>query len=313
VEQGTETVAPTSLAQRARRRVWPGVSASQREGIAPAADPSTLHLTVIEAEAPRARVELRELWRARDLALTFAWRDVKVRYKQSLIGIAWAVLQPLLTMVVFTLIFGKFAQFPSQGLPYQVFVFLGLLPWMFFSTALSQISGSVVSNRNLVQKVFFPRLILPISGLLVPAIDFLFSCIVLAGIMAWFGVGTDASILLAPLFLLLLAVTAVGVGAFLAAINVRFRDVPYVVPFMIQIWLYVSPIIYPSAALPHKYQVLSSINPVVPAITGFRWAVAGTPPPTTVQLVIGITSAAVLLLIGFRVYRKWETRFADTI
>lgn len=313
VEQGSETVSRGGLAQRARHRVWPRGAAGHQAGVLPPPDPSTLQLTVIEADAPRAKAELRELWRARELALTFAWRDVKVRYKQSLIGIAWAVLQPLLTMVVFTLIFGKFAQFPSQGLPYQVFVFLGLLPWMFFATALSQISGSVVLNRQLVQKVYFPRLILPLSGLLVPAIDFLFSCVVLAAIMTWFHVGTGPTLLLAPLFLLLLAVTAMGVGSVLAAVNVRFRDVPYVVPFLIQIWLYVSPIIYPTSALPQKYQVLSAVNPVVPAITGFRWAVAGTPPPTAVQLGIGIASATVMLLIGFRVYSKWETRFADTI
>jgi len=268
---------------------------------------------VIEAEAPRARLELRELWGARDMALTFAWRDVKVRYKQSLIGITWAVIQPFLTMVVFTIIFGKFANFPNQGLPYQVFAYLGLLPWAFFATALAQISASVLTNRQLVQKVYFPRLILPLSGLLVPAVDFMFSCVVLAGIMAWFHVGTSTHILLAPVFLLLLATTALGVGSVFAAINVRYRDVPYVVPFIIQIWLWLSPVAYPTAALPQKYQLLSSINPVAPAITGFRWAVGGTPPPTGPELLIGIGSAAMLLTVGFSVYRRWELRFADTI
>jgi lipopolysaccharide transport system permease protein len=298
-----------SIAERAWRQVWPSAVSRDAATEAPPAD----HVIVIESDAPRARLEFGELWRARDMALTFAWRDVKVRYKQSLIGITWAVIQPFLTMVVFTIVFGKFAKFPNQGLPYQVFAYLGLLPWAFFSTALSQISSSVLTNRQLVQKVYFPRLILPISGLLVPAVDFLFSCMVLAGIMAWFHVGTTMNIVLAPLLLLLLAVTALGVGSVFAAINVRYRDVPYVIPFIISIWMWLSPVAYPTAALPHKYQVLSSLNPVAPAITGFRWAVGGTPPPTTLQVLIGIASASVLLTFGFGVYRRWELRFADTI
>jgi lipopolysaccharide transport system permease protein len=309
VEERTEAIPRASLAERARRRL-----SAARAGLAPA--PSNLRelpLTVIQADAPRAWLELRELWRARDMALAFAWRDVKVRYKQSLIGIAWAIIQPLLTMVVFTIIFGKFANFPSQGLPYQVFSYLGLLPWAFFSTALAQISTSVLTNRQLVQKVYFPRLILPISGLLVPAVDFCVSCVVLGGIMWWFHVGTSIDIMLAPFFLLLLAVTALGVGAVFASINVRYRDVPYVVPFIVQIWLYLSPVAYPTDALPHKYQILGSINPVAPAITGFRWAVAGTPPPTALQLGIGLASAATLLTVGFSIYRRWELRFADTL
>jgi lipopolysaccharide transport system permease protein len=164
-----------------------------------------------------------------------------------------------------------------------------------------------------VQKVYFPRLILPLSGILVPAVDFIFSSLVLTAIMIWYHVGTSATILFAPFFLLLLAITALGVGSVLAAINVRYRDVPYVVPFLVQTWLYVSPVIYPTAALPHAYQVLSSFNPVVGAITGFRWAVAGTPQPTTLQLTISISSAFAMLIGGFWFYRKWETRFADTI
>jgi lipopolysaccharide transport system permease protein len=313
MDQRTEAIPKAGLTQRARRRVRASAGALRRSPVPSARPVQQMHLTVIDAELPRARIELRELWRARDMALTFAWRDVKVRYKQSLIGIAWAVIQPLLTMVVFTIIFGKFANFPSQGLPYQVFSYLGLLPWAFFSTALTQISSSVLSNRQLVQKVYFPRLILPLSGVLVPAVDFFFSAIVLAGIMIWFHVSVSINVLLAPIFLLMLVVTALGVGAVFAAVNVRFRDVPYVIPFIVQIWMYVSPVIYPTDALPHKYQVLSAINPLVPAITGFRWAVGGTPPPTSLQLALGSVSALIMLAVGFRVYRRWETRFADTI
>lgn len=275
--------------------------------------PGDRPLTVIDAAKRRPAVELGELWRARETALTFAWRDVKVRYKQSLIGIAWAILQPLLTMVVFTIIFGKFAKFPSQGLPYQVFVYTGLLPWTFFSSALSQTAGSVLANRQLVQKVYFPRLILPLSAVLVPAIDFLFSLVVLAGIMAWYDIGLHLTVLLAPVFLLLLALTALGVGAVLATINVRYRDVPYAIPFLIQTWLYVSPVIYGFGSLPHKWQVILSLNPVVAGITGFRWALVGTPAPSLLELLLGLPSAVVMVVAGFIVFRRFETRFADTM
>jgi lipopolysaccharide transport system permease protein len=295
------------LAERARRQVRrkvPAMTGATRE----------LQRTVIEPDPPPLRLELRELWRARETALVFAWRDVKVRYKQSLIGITWAILQPLLTMIVFTVIFGKFANFPSQGKQYQVFVYCGLLPWMFFSTALTQISSSVVLNRQLVQKVYFPRLILPISGLLVPAVDFVFSVVVLFGIAAWYHTGIHVTTMaLAPLFLLLLALTALGIGSLLATINVRYRDVPYAIPFLIQIWLFLSPVAYGFAALPHKWQVLLAFNPVVLAITGFRWALLGTPEPNLLQIGCGLLTTSVFLFVGFRVYRKWESRFADTI
>jgi lipopolysaccharide transport system permease protein len=223
------------------------------------------------------------------------------------------VLQPLLTMVVFTLIFGKFANFPSQGQRYQIFVYSGLLPWMFFATALTQISNSVVANRQLVQKVYFPRLILPISGVLVPAVDFVFSAAVLGGLMLWFGVPVHRTVVLAPAFLLVLAVTALGVGSFLATANVRYRDVPYAIPFLVQTWLYLSPVIYPSNAIPDRWQVLLSLNPVVLAITGFRWAVLGTPQPTTLQWSLGVTMTLLFVFVGFGIYRRAETRFADTI
>ena len=312
MEQRIEGARLRSLVSRARglRRPEPaGVDVA--EGAEPSAGDA--YVTVIESSTPRTHVELRELWRARDLAFAFAWRDVKVRYKQSLVGIGWAILQPLLTMVVFTIIFGKFAQLPSQGQHYQVFVYTGLLPWAFFSTALTQISTSVMSNRALVQKVYFPRLILPISGILVPAVDFLCSISVLAGLMVWYHVGVTSRVLLAPVFLLLLAVTALGVGAVLATINARYRDVPYAIPFLIQIWLFLSPVIYASRALPHKWQLIISFNPVVAAISGFRWSVLGTPGPTALELGAGLPAAVVILYVGFRVYRSWESRFADTI
>ena len=268
-------------------------------------------LTRIDARS--GRVGVRDLWRARETAFIFAWRDVKVRYKQSLIGIGWAVLQPVLMMVVFTVIFGKFADFPSQGLPYPVFVYTGILPWTFFAAALTQSSGSVVNSARLVQRVYFPRLLLPIAAVLVPAVDFVFASFVLFAIMAWFGVGVEPTAVLAPLFLLLIAATALGIGALLAAVNVRYRDVPYAVPFLIQIWLYLSPVIYPSAALPGWWQAVLSVNPVVAGITGFRWALTGTPPPSVLELGVGVASAAAIVGVGLFVFRRLEPRFADTI
>jgi len=270
-------------------------------------------VTVIRADQPRVDVELRELWRARETALVFAWRDVKVRYKQSLIGFAWAIIQPLFTMVVFTYIFGHFAKIPTQGLNVSVFFYLGLLPWTFFSSALTQISGSVLSNRQLVQKVYFPRLILPLSGLLVPFIDFLCSAVVLAVIMVMFNVGVGPTLVLAPLFLLLLAMIALGVGSLFATINVRYRDVPYMMGFIVSVWLYLSPVIYGTATLPHKWAVLSAVNPVSLAITGFRWSVGGTPAPSAIQYILGLSVTAVLLVLGLWFYRRWESRFADTL
>jgi lipopolysaccharide transport system permease protein len=313
VEQGTETAPRPGLAERARRRVRARVAAREAHLPPAAADPGQLPLTVIQATPTRAGSELRELWRAREMALTFAWRDVKVRYKQSLIGIGWAIIQPVTTMVVFTIIFGKFANFPAQGQQYPVFVYSGLLPWMFFATALQQISTSVVSNRNLVQKVYFPRLILPISGLLVPAVDFLFSSVVLAGLMVYWHVPVQSTVVYVPLFLLLNACTALGVGAFLATINVRYRDVPYAIPFLVQIWLYLSPVIYGSNALPDLWQWLVSFNPLVLGITGFRWALLGTPAPSHLELAAGLPTTVAFLVVGFWFYRKWEFRFADTL
>jgi lipopolysaccharide transport system permease protein len=255
----------------------------------------------------------RELWRARDLAFILAWRDVKVRYKQSLIGIAWAVLQPFMTMVVFTLIFGKFAQLPAQGLPYPVFSMLNLVPWVFTAAVFTATSACVLSNRVLVQKVHFPLLILPLACILVPLIDFTFSFSVALGITAWYDVAIQSTVFLAPLFLLMLAATSIGMGSFLAVINVRYRDVPYVVPFLVQLWLFASGVIYAADAIPERYLAIASLNPAVGGITGFRWAVAGTPAPSPQMLGLGIGMAVVLFVGGLTFYRRSESRFADTI
>ncbi len=270
-------------------------------------------VTLIRPARRSGLPDFRELWRSRDLAMILAWRDVKVRYKQSMIGIAWAVLQPFLTMVVFTLIFGKFAQLPSQGLPYPVFAMLNLVPWTFLAAVFTLTAGCVLSNRMLVQKVHFPLLILPLACILVPLIDFVFSFTVALGITRWFDVAIQPTIVLVPFFLVMLAMTAIGLGSFLAVINVRYRDVPYVVPFLVQLWLFASGVIYAAAAIPEKYMAVASLNPAVGAITGFRWAVAGTPPPTATMLGLGVAMALVLFFSGLWFYRRAEHRFADTI
>ena len=254
-----------------------------------------------------------ELWRARDLALILAWRDVKVRYKQSAIGIAWAVLQPLLTMVVFTLIFGKFADLPAQGLPYPVFSMLNLVAWTFLASVFTLTAACVLSNRILVQKVHFPLLILPLACILLPLIDFTFSFTVGVGITWWYDVPIQPTIVLVPLFLLMLGATAIGAGSFLAVINVRYRDVPYVVPFLVQLWLFASGVIYAADAIPERYLNIASLNPAVAAITGFRWASVGTPPPTATMLALGLMTTVVLFVGGLAFYRRAESRFADTL
>ena len=274
---------------------------------------STSSLTLIRPARKSGLPDFRELWRFRDLAMILAWRDVKVRYKQSLIGIAWAVLQPFLTMVVFTLIFGKFAQLPSQGLPYPVFAMLNLVPWTFMAAVFTATAGCVLGNRALVQKVHFPLLILPLACVLVPLVDFLFSFVVGLGITVWFDITIQPTIVYVPFFLLMLAMTAIGLGSFLAVINVRYRDVPYAVPYLVQLWMFASGVIYAAAALPEKYIAIASLNPAVGAITGFRWAVAGTDPPTATMLGLGVVVTVVFFVSGLWFYRRAEPRFADTI
>ncbi len=274
---------------------------------------STSPLTLIRPARKSGLPDFRELWRFRDLAMILAWRDVKVRYKQSLIGIAWAVLQPLLTMVVFTLIFGKFAQLPSQGLPYPVFAMLNLVPWTFMAAVFTLTAGCVLGNRALVQKVHFPLLILPLACVLVPLVDFVFSFVVGLGITVWFDISIQPTIVYVPFFLLMLAMTAIGLGSFLAVINVRYRDVPYAVPYLVQLWMFASGVIYAAAALPEKYIAIASLNPAVGAITGFRWAIAGTTPPTATMLVLGVIMTVIFFFSGLWFYRRAEPRFADTI
>jgi lipopolysaccharide transport system permease protein len=256
---------------------------------------------------------VREFWHFRELFGMLVWRDVKVRYKQTFIGVAWAIVQPLMLMVVFSLVFGKFAQFSSEGLPYQIFTFSGLLPWTYFAAALALSSVSIVSNANLVTKVYFPRVFLPFAASAVPAIDFAIAFVVLLGLMQWFDTPIHATVVFMPLFLLLAFVTALGVGLFFSAMNVRYRDVPYALPFLVQLWFWLSPVAYAITELPDKYEWIFALNPMTGVINGFRWSLLGTPAPPPAQLTLSVVASLVFFVGGLAFFRRSEPRFADTI
>jgi homopolymeric O-antigen transport system permease protein len=270
-------------------------------------------VTVIRPASRLPRLDVGELWRYRELAATFVWRDFKVRYKQTAIGVAWALLQPFVTMVVMTLVFGKFAQFPSQNLPYPVFLYSAQLPWTYFATALAAASASLAMNAGLVTKIYFPRVLLPLGAIIVPAVDFLIASVILVGMIFYYDVPVGPQAALAPLFLLMAAATALGVGLLFAVVNVRYRDVPYVIPFLIQIWFFVSGVVFPIDALREQWQWILALNPMAGMIAGFRWAIVSTPAPQPGQFALSVAMALVLLVGGFCVFRSAEPRFADTI
>jgi homopolymeric O-antigen transport system permease protein len=270
-------------------------------------------VTVIRPAARWPHLDLVELWHYRELLGRLTWRDVAVRYKQTSIGVAWAILQPFLTMVVFTLVFGRFANFPSKGVPYPIFTYSALLPWTYFASAVAVAGTSLVSNRGLVTKVYFPRVLLPLAGVTVPIVDFLLAFSVLVGMMLWFDIWPSVAILLAPFFLFMAFVAALGVGLFLSAVNVRYRDVPYAIPFLMQIWLYLSGVVYAISALPERWQWVLALNPMTAVINGFQWGVLGTPAPELGKTIVSVVATAVFFVIGLWFFRRSEPRFADTI
>ena len=269
--------------------------------------------TVIRPAPRWPHLDVRELWHYRELGFRLAWRDVAVRYKQTSIGVLWAILQPFLTMVVFTLVFGKFANFPSKGVPYPIFVYSALLPWTYFASSLSTASSSLVSNKALITKVYFPRVLLPLAGVVVPLVDFLIASVILVGMMFWFTIWPSLAIALAPLFLLMALITALGVGLFLSALNVRYRDVPYVIPFLVQIWMYVSGVVFALTSLPERWQWLLALNPMTAVINGFQWGVLNSPAPNLGKTLVSVVSMAVMFTVGLWFFRASEPRFADTI
>jgi len=284
-----------------------------RETPLPIYDETLPHLHV-EASRGWVRLDLRQLWEYRELLYFLTWRDIKVRYKQTVLGATWAILQPFLTMVVFSLFFGGLAKIPSDGVPYPIFSFAALVPWTFFSTGLTMSSNSLVNSANLIKKVYFPRLTIPIATVFSGAIDFLLAFIVLLGMMLFFGVKPTINVLFLPFFVLLTFVTSLGVGLWLSAMNVQFRDVRYVVPFLTQFWLFLTPIAYPSSLIKNEtLRLLYGINPMAGVVEGFRWALLGTEgTPGSVVLISSIV-ALLLFITGLYYFRRMEKTFADVV
>ena len=256
----------------------------------------------------------KDIWRYRELFYFLAWRDILVRYKQTIIGIAWALLRPFLTTVVFTLVFSKLAKLPSEGAPYPILVFAAMLPWQFFANALAECSNSLITNANLISKVYFPRLIVPASAVIVSFVDFMISGIILLGLMAWYDFVPNWRIITLPLFIAIAFAASMGVGLWLSALNVQYRDFRYIVPFIIQFGLYISPVGFSSSIVPQQWRWLYSLNPMVGVIDGFRWAIIG----GDIQIYwlgfsISIGLVACLFFSGIWYFRRMEKTFADVI
>jgi lipopolysaccharide transport system permease protein len=257
--------------------------------------------------------KFRELWEYRELLFFFAWRDIKVRYKQTVMGALWAIIQPFFTMVIFSLFFGRLADVPSDDLPYPVFSYAGLVPWTFFANALAQASNSLVVNAQMIKKIYFPRLALPIAAVLAGVIDFALAFIVLLGIMLYYGFVPTIKIIWLPLFLLLALVTSLGVSLWLSVMNVQFRDVRYMVPFLTQAWLFVTPIAYPSSLLSEPWRTVYGLNPMAGVVEGFRWALLGTETAPGPMMIASAVVALTLFVTGAFYFRRMEQSFADVL
>jgi len=270
------------------------------------------HVTVIEPGRGRRWLDLRELWAYRELLIVLTMRDIKVRYKQTVLGVAWAILQPFMTMVVFTIFFGHLANMPSDGFPFPIFVYSALVPWTFFANAISSSSSSLVGSAHLVSKVYFPRLIIPLSSIGVGIVDFGVAASMLLAMMLFYGVGWSLNLLMAPVLLLAIMFTAFGVGTCLSALTVSYRDFRYVVPFMVQLWMFVTPVVYPASLVPTQWRWLFYLNPMAGLIEGFR-SVFLAKPFDFLGLAISAGVAIGLLLVGVAYFERVERRFADVI
>jgi lipopolysaccharide transport system permease protein len=271
------------------------------------------HVTEIDARGRLLRNDLRELWAYRDLLTLLIRRDVSVRYKQSAIGIAWAVVQPIVLMIIFSVVFGRFAKLPSEGYPYSVFTLCALLPWLYFAKALSGTSDSIVGASNLVTKVYFPRLIIPVSKTVSGLVDFAIAFGVLAVVLAWYRILPGPALLLLPLFIAIAMLTALTIGLWLTALNVKYRDIGLLVPFMTQIWMFASPIAYSTTLVPEQWRWIYSLNPIVGVVEGFRWALLGKTPPAMGPMLLSLAIVIVLLAGGLIYFRRTERTFADII
>ena len=268
---------------------------------------------VIQPNRVWFRLDLAEIWQYRELLYFLTWRDVKVRYKQTAIGATWAVVQPLTTMLIFTMIFGHFAKIPSDGFPYPVFAYTALLPWMYFASALNRSSTSVVSEAHLISKVYFPRAILPLAGAISGIIDFAVAFVLLLVMMIWYGITPTWGLLVLPLFLLLALVTALAVGLWSSALNVRYRDVGLTIPFLTQCWMYASPVAYPVSLVPENWRFFYGLNPMAGVIEGFRWALLGKQGPDYGVMAVSAGVVVILLVGGLVFFRRMERMFADVI
>ncbi len=271
-------------------------------------------ITLIQPLRGWIALDLREMWRYRELLFFFIWRDIKVRYKQTLLGASWAILQPVFTMIVFSIFFGRLAKIPSDGIPYPIFSYAGLLPWTFFAAGLANGANSLVRDANLVKRVYFPRLITPVSAVVGGLPDFLLAFLVLIAMMIYYGLfPTLASVIWLPISSLLALVTALGVGLWLAALNALYRDIRYIVPFLTQFWMYATPVVYPSSLLEEPWRTLYGLNPMVSVVEGFRWSLLGQSEPRLSMFVLSLVTSLILLVSGAYFFRRMEPQFADTL
>ncbi len=268
---------------------------------------------VIEPPNKWTALDLKELWTYRELLFFLAWRDIKLRYKQTALGAAWAILQPFMTMVVFSVIFGQLANLPSEGIPYPIFTFTALLPWQLFAFALSNSSNSLINSQNLISKVYFPRLIIPLSSTLAGVMDFAVAFLVLLGMMAYYRVVPTLATLYLPFFLLLALFSALAVGIWLSALSVEYRDVRYIVPFLTQFWMYATPIAYASSLIPEKWRLLYGLNPMTGVVEGFRWALLGMEMRSGLMIAVSAVVALAMFISGLYYFRQMENNFADVI
>jgi len=268
-----------------------------------------------EISAPRGwfEMDLREIWQYRELLYFFVWRDLKIRYKQTAIGVAWVVLQPLLTMLIFTLFFGRLAKIPSGGLPYPVFYYAALLPWTYFATSLAHATNTVVDHERVITKVYFPRVLLPFSAVLSGLVDFSMGFLLLLGMIFYYHLTPTIAALLIPVFLLLAVMTALAVGLWLSALNALYRDVRYVIPFLVQFWMFASPVAYPSTLVPERWRWLYGLNPMAGVVEGFRWALTGHGQPPGALVLVSAGTVLLLFLGGVVYFQKIESKIADTV
>jgi lipopolysaccharide transport system permease protein len=270
-------------------------------------------VTVIEPTRGWVSLQLREIWNYRELLFFLTWRDVKVRYQQTFFGVAWAALQPLFMMVIFSVFFGKFARLSSDGVPYPVFAMCALIPWQLFQYSLAQSSGSIISSQSLIKKVYFPRLVIPIASVLDGLVDFCVALALLGGMMAFYRIAPTANILLLPVFIAFATITALSVGLWLAALNVKYRDVRYTIPFISQFWMFATPVAYSSSVVPAKWRWAYGLNPMVGVIDGFRWAILGRHSPVSSSTYVSIGVVALMLAGGLAYFRQMESSFADVV